>query len=125
MRKLMTLKKNIAIILFITPFIYCVKPATANPCEPSPISQQEMFACSFFMYNQADTELNRVWKNLSESTRNQLRQEQRDWIKYRDEKCEQETLENFDKNSINYRLTFPTCQAEKTKQRTEYLRQFL
>ena len=57
------------------------------------------------IYQQADTELNKAWKNLSDIERNALRPAQRNWIKYRDNTCKKDD----------------NCLTKITQQRTRYL----
>ena len=72
-------------------------PAIAGPekCEVSCDPQ----------YQQADKELNQVWKSLTDIERNALRPSQRNWIKTRDKTCGKDD----------------SCLTKVTSQQTEYL----
>ena len=85
--------------------------------------QQELNACAFQEYENDDKLLNerykKVMQSLSKMKQDQLRQEQRLWLKMRDRLCKQEAKEN-EGGSI-WPLMFYGCLSSSTKQRTEAL----
>jgi uncharacterized protein YecT (DUF1311 family) len=86
-------------------------------------TQQELNACAFQEYENDDKLLNERYKNVMQSFSNmkqdQLRQEQRLWLKMRDPLCKQEAKEN-EGGSI-WPLMFYGCLSSRTKQRAEAL----
>lgn len=85
-----------------------VLPAIAKPSPTSPATAPKKceVSCCDPQYQQADTELNQVWKSLSEIERNALRPSQRNWIKTRDSQCGKDNQ----------------CLIRVTAQQTQYLK---
>ena len=86
-------------------------------------TQQEMNACAFQEYENEDKLLNEKYKKVMQSLpkkqQDQLRKEQRLWLKNRDPLCKEEAKEN-EGGSI-WPLIFYGCLGSATKQRTEAL----
>jgi uncharacterized protein YecT (DUF1311 family) len=86
-------------------------------------TQQEMNTCAFDEYKQEYKLLNNKYKKimqvLPKRQQNQLRQEQRLWLKQRDLQCQQEAKES--KGGTIWPLIFYSCLSSSTKQRTEAL----
>jgi uncharacterized protein YecT (DUF1311 family) len=86
-------------------------------------TQQELNVCAINDYKAEDKLLNEKYKKtmqtLPKKQQNQLRQEQRLWLKQRDPKCRQEAKES-EGGSI-WPLVFYSCLTTSTKLRTEAL----
>ena len=107
------------------PFILRVNVANATPdCSKSyeELNTPEGRYCSGAAYEAADNELNRVYKQvisgLSSNAKKQLTQEELDWIKYRDRKCDAE----IPKRGTGYGIFLNQCLEKVTRQRTKELR---
>jgi len=87
-------------------------------------TQAEMNQTAINNFNKADSELNQVYKKLvkklTEKEKNLLIAAQKNWIKFRDSKCEFEK-EEYDGGSIQP-LIYYTCLAECTNERTKELK---
>lgn len=85
-----------------------------DSCERYTTSYDRTY-CKSKLFVESDKELNDVYKNLRKnipsSVSEKLKQTQRDWMKYRDNKCETQP------GTINV-----DCNYQVNKDRTEYLR---
>ncbi|OXA78270.1 Uncharacterized conserved protein YecT, DUF1311 family [Flavobacterium aquidurense] len=90
-------------------------------------TQAEMNQTAIDNFTKADNELNQVYKKLvkklDEKEKNLLITAQKNWIKFRDAKCEFEK-QQYDGGSIQP-LIYYTCLAECTEDRTEDLKRNL
>ena len=117
------MKKNILIVLLAIPFVLFSRTAYAGPCETQN-DNGEMIQCANLLYDEADDTLNEVWHALSNRTRNTLRPSQRNWMNNRDPICKTEADEIAGEGTM-WPIIFLGCKTTKTKERTEYLEQFL
>jgi uncharacterized protein YecT (DUF1311 family) len=115
------------LILFLA--ISCTVSAAeaGTACNPEG-NQAEMNACAVQEFQQADRELNDVYKQamstLSRSRQYDLRRQQRAWLKSRDPQCRKKADEEGAGGSI-WPLLYEGCRAEATRRRVDELRQML
>ena len=99
-----------AFLLLATQFAHA--DITDN-CEKFKTSYDKTY-CIAKLFLESDSELNTIYtdlrKPLKDDTKKQLTQTQRDWIKYRDQKCESS-------GSIDV-----SCNYKVNRERAEYLR---
>ncbi len=83
--------------------------------------------CARLAYEQADRELNAVWKEvisgLTGNEKERLIDRQLAWIEYRDSTCDKETQVN--RRGSGYRVFLNNCLRRITIERTEVLRGYL
>ena len=112
-------------------------PEPAPNCD-DPMSQHEMNACATLDFEQADRELNAVWREALASTRAAdaeisreydqrptseatLREAQRAWLTFRDAHCTLQGYEEARGGSME-RMVFEGCRAQLTQERIAQLR---
>lgn len=111
--------------------ILAVEPQSC--LETAMMTQLEMNQCGEVGYNEADTELNTIYKKIKEIYREdrvfleKLKKAQLAWIKLRDADLDLQ-YPHADEPQY-YGSVFPMCaadyKAQLTRQRTEFLRQWL
>jgi len=84
------------------------------------IVQSDINLCMQHNYEDADAELNRVWKALPQEARDRLREDERHWITSRDIACKRAAAES-EGGSI-YPTEFYGCLEERTRKRIKELR---
>lgn len=113
-------KKSILMLLLIT------SSSFAN-CE-KPMSQSEMNECSSSKFDIADKELNDIYKELmsklNENEKNNLRKEQRKWIKHRDAEASKE-VEELGIGGSMASMMYSSSLTYLTKKRVEELKVLL
>lgn len=109
-------KKSILMLLLITASSF------AN-CE-KPMSQSEMNECSSSKFDIADKELNDIYKELmsklNDTEKNNLKKEQRKWIKYRNSEAAKDAAE-FSGGSMAS-MMYSDSLKYSTKKRVEELK---
>jgi len=97
-----------------------------DPC-PGSNSQHELNRCAARARDQADAELNKVYRELMKDAgteeRAKLRSAQLAWIKFRDAHCDYESVGN--KGGSIYPMVYSFCLAKITTARTTHLREIL
>lgn len=110
------LKKSILMLFLASNVLF------AN-CD-KPISQTEMNECSSSDYNTLDKELNRVYKELmsklSDTEKEELKKEQRKWIKYKNSEAAKDAAE-FSGGSMAS-MMYSDSLTYSTKKRVEELK---
>lgn len=100
--------------------------AIAEDCADA-ATQADMNACAAEQYRAADDELNRVYRvvtrSLPEERVESIRAAQRNWIPFRDSKCESEAAD-VEGGSL-YPTVLNACLADLTRQRTAELRAYI
>lgn len=106
-------------------------PASAKPLPPecdTNTTQAEMNICSAARWQQADAELNRLYKLqmawLSPESKERLREAQRAWVVYRDKTCAYEAGPR-DEGGTMWPLVNATCLEAMTKQRNLVLQSYV
>ena len=94
-------------------------PARAEEDCSRTVVQTDINLCMQQNYEDADAELNRVWKALPPETRDKLREDQRHWVTRRDIACKREAAES-EGGSI-YPTEFYGCMEERTRKRIKEL----
>ena len=85
------------------------------------VVQADMNACAYRDFQQADTLLNKVYKDVAaKSDTDLLRKAQRAWIVFRDSECAYETA--GDAGGSIYPLEYSNCLTTLTKLRTQQLK---
>lgn len=117
-RKLANLIKllNTALIISLS-VVSFNSQARAEDCDGT---TAEMIACGQRNLQRADRELNAFWQSLPESLKKQLRQQQRDWIKYRDSYCDAEAKSIANGGSMEPLIRLG-CLAGETEAQTQKL----
>ena len=95
-------------------------PARAEEDCSRSVVQTDINLCMQHNFEEADAELNRVWKALPQETRDKLREDERHWITSRDIACKREAAES-EGGSI-YPTEFYGCLEERTLKRIKELR---
>lgn len=110
-------------LIVALPLLLAAVPSQADDCKNA-ISQNEMNRCAAEAYARADAELNRVYRKtiagMDEHSLLLLKNSQRDWIKFRDDECLYESVEN-EGGSI-YPMEYNGCLTTLTKARTTQLK---
>ncbi len=118
--------------------VFAALPAAATEIDcDNAVAQIELNQCAAAEYDEADAELNRVWKKAEAAARQKdadldadqrgaqkaLLAAQRGWIAYRDGAC---TLAGFDARGGSMEpMLVSGCLAEKTRERTKELQSFI
>ena len=114
-------KKSILMLLLITASSF------AN-CE-KPMSQSEMNECSSSKFDIADKELNDIYKELmsklNDTEKNNLKKEQRKWIKYRNAEASRELKELGLEGGSMASMMYGDSLTYSTKKRVEELKALL
>jgi uncharacterized protein YecT (DUF1311 family) len=105
------------------------KSAEQDPCKDA-MSQPEMNLCARRAFEQADKELNKVYKLLQAElavyqgdAQEKLKQAQLKWLEYRDANCESEAAV-YAGGTIRPTV-YNSCLASVTNERTQRLKTFL
>ncbi|HEX8129648.1 MAG TPA: lysozyme inhibitor LprI family protein [Pyrinomonadaceae bacterium] len=97
-----------------------------DPC-PGAGNQHELNRCAARARDQADAELNKVYRELLKDTgtteRAKLRSAQLAWIKFRDAHCDYESVGN--KGGSIYPMVYSFCLAKLTTARVKQLQEIL
>jgi uncharacterized protein YecT (DUF1311 family) len=80
-------------------------------------TQMEMNACAAEDYKRADAKLNAAYRRLAKTP--ELIATERDWIKYRDTTCANETADY--RGGSMESMVYSECMAEKTEERIAVL----
>lgn len=126
-----------AILLLITIFTTTGQGSEQDVDCQDPATQSQMNHCAFIAYQQADKELNAIWKQVYASVKetdqysppelrggpDALLNAQRAWIKFRDLHCESTTFEYAGGSIVP--LIFNSCLEALTHERIKQLREFL
>lgn len=115
------MKKVIIATLLMLPIVLYPNQVKAEECDGS---TTEMIACSRRLFNKADARLNEVWQSLPQATRDQLRQAQRTWIQYKEQKCKAEANAIAEGGTMKP-LVELGCLIDETEKRTNELEEFL
>ena len=113
------------LILHLPGSVYTVGQGTKkfDPCA-NPQSQAEMTMCAGKKYKDADAVLNQVYRQLvarlDDEEKEQLRQAQTAWLKYRDANCDF-VADQF-KGGTMRPMVAAMCLADMTQNRTTELR---
>ena len=101
--------------------LFAAAPAQAADCDNAG-TQIELDRCAMQEYQAADDQLNNVYTQVmaQAADKEALRQSERDWIKFRDSSCEQETADS--EGGSMHPMLVSQCMAEKTRARTRELR---
>jgi uncharacterized protein YecT (DUF1311 family) len=128
------MKRILVSLIVITCFFNTVvlpqkKVAGKSPCMDIE-SQASANACARHQYEQADSEMNRVYGQLMSrlvgfngKDQQKLRQAQMLWLKYRDSNCESEAS-IYEGGSIRPAV-YNHCLASMTQERTRRMKAFL
>jgi uncharacterized protein YecT (DUF1311 family) len=97
----------------------------ANDWECNPAgNQSQMNACAEEDFSKSDRELNVVYKrviaNLDRTGQQELRQEQRKWLKERDPQCKAKADSEAEGGSM-WPMEYQSCRAKITRERTKIL----
>jgi len=106
-------------LLLAAAVVIIATPALADECDHA-TTQNELNNCAEDNYHVADKNLNDVWTALSDDTRAKYRQEQRDWIAARDNKCKTTAAEA--EGGSMYPLLYFGCLTDETRTRTRWLK---
>ena len=105
------------------------KKRERDPCK-DPMTQFEMNLCSRRDYEKADTELNKVYKQLmlelagyENDHRPKFQEAQSLWLKYRDANCDSEAS-IYEGGTIRPTVYY-SCLASVTRERTKGIKAFL
>jgi len=101
-----------------------LKSEALNKFDETPLEREDYYRS----FVRVDTELNLTYKSLlkllNEDARTTLKITQREWIKWRDEKCD-EVQEKIECNSPTcFGVTHDSCIIQMTADRSDELRQF-
>lgn len=128
----------IAILFIMTPLAVSVQAQDNNDYNcADPQFQQEMNYCAYQDWQNADKQLNAVWKQVKpaydavradtpsdfRAAKNQLLEAQRAWIKFRDAHCESTAVQSAGGTIVP--LLVNSCKAAMTNGRTKQLKQLL
>jgi len=113
------------VLIAALPLLLAAAPAGARGGCDDAQDQNTMNQCAAADYARADAELNRAYKQamagLDEHSQLLLKNAQRDWIKFRDDECLYQNVQN-EGGSI-YPLVYNGCLTALTKDRTKQLQQ--
>lgn len=120
--------KKIDYILFFISILFIGYSNTARAIPPVPCNyegtQIELTSCSIEEYEKADKILNKIYQEkmhlLNKSKHDELRKQQRKWIKQIKYDCKAEADEEAEGGSM-WPMLFNSCLAERTKKRTNEL----
>ncbi|WP_145520886.1 lysozyme inhibitor LprI family protein [Yersinia mollaretii] len=116
------LKKIMLISLLVLP----ISQVLALDCHNA-VTQMEMNQCANSDYKSADTELNRIYKQVLVKTsiaqRPLLKSAQLTWIKYRDADCTFQS--SATEGGSVHPMIISACLTQKTEERTTQLKSFL
>jgi uncharacterized protein YecT (DUF1311 family) len=97
-----------------------------NPCR-DPQTQKEINACAVREYKEADTELNKTYRQVIAQLRNdqktQLGVAQKAWIKFKDAQCAFESMDA--RGGSMYQTLYYGCLTSVTRSRTIDLKRVL
>ncbi len=121
-----TSRKILMTIMFLCILMVHDLPASERDCNDA-ASTAEMRACANELYEAADAELNRVYRQLthqlSDKRREKLKAAQQAWITFRDKNA------TFAAGEVEDGTMYPLLEVSElttmTKQRTEQLRAYL
>jgi len=112
--------------------------AFAVDCN-SPMSD-DIAECSYSVFKKSDDELNKIYQSIIQNLKNKvanskskdekelyeemiidLRNSQRDWVKYRDSECNRKTGVSLPNSGRDIHLTYIYCPANLTEERIKAL----
>ncbi len=113
-------------MMLISLLTFPISQVFANDCKNA-VTQLDMNQCASSNFKQADTELNRTYKQVLAKTsieqRALLKSAQLTWIKYRDADCTFQS--SATEGGSAHPMIISACLTHKTEERTAQLKSYL